>query len=121
MASVTVSNDLYDGISEEVRNELTQFENRQRVARGTKLVEAGVRPDHLTILDSGTVETCVRTQGESASLGIMGPGRVFGLHSILSGETPETTVRVWRTVLSRWCRETHSSLCWNVIPGCIWQ
>ena len=92
MTSITASNDLYDGVSDEVRSELTQFENTQRVARGTKLVEAGTTPDHLIILDSGQVETCVHAREKSTSLGTMGPGRVFGLHSILSGETPQTTV-----------------------------
>lgn len=92
MTSMEAINDLYACVSEQVRSELAQFENTQRVTRGTKLVEAGVKPDHLIILDSGRVESCVQVRGKTASLGTMGPGRVFGLHWILSGETPQTTV-----------------------------
>jgi CRP-like cAMP-binding protein len=92
MTSMEAINDLYGGVSEQVRTELAHFEKTQKAPRGTKLVEAGVRPDHLAILDSGRAETCVQVRGKITSLGTMGPGRVFGLHSILSGEVPQTTV-----------------------------
>lgn len=92
MNSTKVSNDLYDGVSEEIRAELAHYEKTVTIRRGTKMVEAGVLPDDLVILNAGTAETFVLVQGEQVSLGISGPGSVFGLLPVFSGEPPHTTV-----------------------------
>lgn len=92
MNSKEAVNDLRAGVSEEIWNELAQFAKTTTVPQGTRLVQAGVLPEHLSILNSGRAETVVQTRGRALSLGTMGPGRVFGLHAILSGETPHTTV-----------------------------
>ncbi|HLW51558.1 MAG TPA: cyclic nucleotide-binding domain-containing protein [Candidatus Angelobacter sp.] len=92
MTSIDAINDLHAGVSDEVRAELAECETVATVPRGTRLVEAGIAPSHLIILNSGSAETCVQANGKTTSLGIMGPGRVFGLHSVLSGEIPQTTV-----------------------------
>lgn len=56
------------------------------------MLETGIPPDYLFILNSGTAETFVSARGEQVSLGVFGPGRVFGLLPIVSGDAPETTV-----------------------------
>jgi CRP-like cAMP-binding protein len=92
MTSTEVINDLYAGLSEEVRSELAGQVETATLPRGAKLVQPGIAPDHLIILDSGTVETSVEVRGKNLSLGVFGPGHVFALHSIVSHELPHTTV-----------------------------
>jgi CRP-like cAMP-binding protein len=85
-------NDLYAGVSEEIRAELAQYEDNLIVPSGTKLVEEDVTPDHLTILSSGSAEISVRANGKDMPMGMAGAGRVFGLNSIISGDVPHVTV-----------------------------
>jgi CRP-like cAMP-binding protein len=85
-------NELYAGLPEGVWQELTGHHTAETVARASRLVEKGVVPRGLIILNSGTVETTVHVGGKERSLGIAGPGKVFALHSILMGTPPETTV-----------------------------
>jgi len=92
MTSMQAVNDLYAGLSEQVRNELARHEETATLPRGTKLVQPGIAPDHLIILESGTAETSVEARGKHLSLGVFGPGHVFALHSIVSRELPHTTV-----------------------------
>lgn len=92
MTFQTASNDLYAGISPEIRAELAQYEKNVTIPQGTRLLETGVLPDYLVILNSGTAETFVSVQEQQVSLGVTGPGRVFGLLAIFSGDAPETTV-----------------------------
>jgi CRP-like cAMP-binding protein len=73
-------------------NLLSAMNEALTVARGTRLVESGVIPQGLIILNSGTAETTVSVAGREKSLGIAGPGRVFALHSTITGRPPETTV-----------------------------
>ena len=87
-----LDNELYAGLPEAVRQEFARHEEAATVARGSRLVEAGVIPRGLIILNSGTAEATVNVAGKERSLGIAGPGRVFALHSILTGTPPETTV-----------------------------
>lgn len=92
MTSKTASNDLYAGLSPEIRAELAQYEKTATIPQGTKLLETGVLPDCLFILNSGRAETFVSVQEQRVSLGVTGPGRVFGLLAVFSGDAPETTV-----------------------------
>lgn len=89
---VELQNELYAGLPPSVRQELASREKTVTFARGTRLLEKGVIPQGLIILNSGTAETTVHVAGKDRSLGIAGPGKVFALHSILIGTPPETTV-----------------------------
>jgi CRP-like cAMP-binding protein len=87
-----VTNDLYAGFSEQVRRELTKHEQTVTVPRGTRLLQCGTSPDQLIILNSGSAETSVSVAGKNMSLGIARPGKVFGLHSVIAGAPPDTSV-----------------------------
>jgi CRP-like cAMP-binding protein len=89
---IDLKNELYDGFSETVRQELSTHEQTLTVASGTRLVENGVPAEQLIILIKGTAEMTVEVSGKNVSLGIAGPGKVFVLHSIIAGATPEATV-----------------------------
>jgi len=91
-SSVELKNELYANLSDEVRQELAQHTQTITVARGTSLVKCGIPPYQLVILNSGSAEIYVPAGGKSLSLGVSGPGKVFGLQSILSGEAPHTSV-----------------------------
>lgn len=93
MTSMQAINDLYAGLPGEIREQLARHEQTATLPRGTTLVEPGIAPDHLIILNSGTAETSVNVRGKAVSLGIFGPGHVFALHPILSRELPHTTVK----------------------------
>lgn len=87
-----VMNDLYVDLSGEVRQELAKHELIMTAPPGTSLLQRGICPDQLIFLNSGSAETSVQVAGKTMSLGIASPGKVFGLHSILSGAPPDTTV-----------------------------
>jgi CRP-like cAMP-binding protein len=93
MTSATyVKNELYSGLSDDVRQELAHHERPATVSRGTPLVQRGILPDQLIILNSGSAEVSVPVGGKTLSLGAAGPGKVFALQSILSGEAPHASV-----------------------------
>lgn len=87
-----LENELYAGLPKAVRQEFARHEEAVTVARGSRLVEAGVITRGLIILNSGNAETTVTVAGKERSLGLAGPGRVFALHSTLSGTPTESTV-----------------------------
>ncbi len=87
-----VMNDLYAEFSAEVRQELSGHERTITAPQGSKLLQSGNPPDQLIILNSGSAETSVLAAGKNLSLGIAGPGKVFGLHSIIAGVPPVTNV-----------------------------
>lgn len=91
-STIELKNELYALLSDEMRRELAKNEQTSRSPRGTILVQCGVSADRLTILNSGTAETSVLVGGKMVSLGVAGPGKVFGLHSVLSGEASHTSV-----------------------------
>jgi CRP/FNR family transcriptional regulator, cyclic AMP receptor protein len=90
MTSSDVINELYAGLSDELRQELAVHEQAATVPAGTPLLQCGIYPEQLIILHSGSVETSVLVAGKPLSLGVAGAGRVFGLQSILA-ETPNDT------------------------------
>lgn len=87
-----VTNDLYAGFSAEVRQELATQEELRAAPQGTQLLCCGICPDHLIILNSGSAEISVLASEKTLSLGVARSGRVFGLHSLISGVPPDTTV-----------------------------
>jgi CRP-like cAMP-binding protein len=87
-----LENELYASLPPAVRQEFAAHDKAVTVARGIRLVEMGVIPQGLIILNSGTAETTMNVAGKERSLGIAGPGKVFALHSVMMGTPPETTV-----------------------------
>ena len=87
-----VTNDLYAGLSEDLRRELARHGEAVTVPQGTRLLQCGISPDHLIILNSGSTEISILVAGKTRSLGVARPGKVFALHSIISGEAPHTSV-----------------------------
>lgn len=79
-------NDLYASLSGEVIEELAKHQHCLTVPAGTRLAECGTAADQLIILNSGTARAYVLVGGRKISLGIGGPGTVFGLPSLLAGE-----------------------------------
>lgn len=88
----STTNELYAGLTTELRNELQKHEEEVKVPQGYKLIEYGVRPERLVILNSGTVEISVTSGGNEVFLGTAGPGKVFGMRAAVSGEAPEINV-----------------------------
>ncbi len=91
-SSSEVINELYAGLSDQVRRELAKHEKAVTVPRGARLVQCGTSPDRLIILNSGSAETFVAVAGKTMSLGISRPGKVFGLHAMLAAAPPDTSV-----------------------------
>ncbi len=89
---IELENELYAGLPEAVRQELSRSQEAATVAPGTRLVQNDVIPEALIIVNSGTVQSTVVVAGKEMSLGIAGPGRVLALHSIMTGTAPNTTV-----------------------------
>jgi CRP-like cAMP-binding protein len=85
------TNELYGMLPVDVCRELQKHETSMTVPQGTALIEHGMLPGGLVILNSGTVKIsvpCPRrpvvTTGQA--------GRVFGMRTAISGELPEIDV-----------------------------
>lgn len=87
-----IVNELYAGVSAELRKELEKYEEVRRVPRDYKLIQRHVAVGRLIILTSGEVEISVPSGGTEVSLGTAGPGKVFGMRAVISGELPEIDV-----------------------------
>lgn len=85
-------NELYANLPDEVQQQLIDKERSATASRGSKLIQFGVSPTELIIVNSGLAEITVRIAGKSVSLGTAGPGKVLGLHCIMCGEVPEIDV-----------------------------
>jgi len=72
-----VKNDLYPGLSDEVRQELAEHEEKLTIPQGASLVECGVASDHLIILNSGSVEISVPVGGTVVAPPALGHGKSF--------------------------------------------
>jgi CRP-like cAMP-binding protein len=86
------TNELYASLSFEIREELEKHESHLIMSRGQRLLECGVLPQQIMILNSGKVEISVPSAEDEVSLGTAGPGRVFGMRAAVSGEAPEIDV-----------------------------
>lgn len=88
----TTVNELYAALPAELRGELEKYEENSRVARGFRLIQRHIAPGGLMILNSGKVEISVPSEGHEVLLGTAGPGKVFGMRAVVSGELPEINV-----------------------------
>ena len=86
------TNDLYAGLSPEIRQELASHGKVAMFPPGTRLLQSGTSRDELIILNSGSAESCVVIAGKSRSLGISRAGKVFGLHFMLAEAPPDISV-----------------------------
>jgi len=80
-------------LSPEVRAELVKAEQSMTVPEGTALIQQGVPPENLIIINSGTVAVSLNCPRGPASLDYSEPGKVFGMRAMVSGELPERLVR----------------------------
>jgi len=86
------TNELYAMLPADARQELEKHEQSMTVPRGTALIEHGVLPERLAILDSGTVQVSVPCPRRPAALTTGEAGKVFGMRAAISGELPEIDV-----------------------------
>jgi CRP-like cAMP-binding protein len=85
-------NELYAMLPNETRLELQKHEQSRTVPQGTQLIEHGVLPDSLVILNSGKVQISVASSQRRAALATAQAGKVFGMRAAVSGELPEIDV-----------------------------
>src|ERR1041384_8661676 len=85
-------NELYAILPLEARQELEKHEQSITVAAGTILIEHGIIPKGLMILNLGTVRISVPCSRRSASLITGQQGKVFGMRAVVSGEPAEVDV-----------------------------
>lgn len=86
------ANELYAVLSPALRNELAQYEQSVSVPQGTDLIQRGVLPNQLVIVNSGKVEITLGWMRGSVSLRCGEAGKVFGMRAVVSGELPEADV-----------------------------
>src|SRR5947209_3782268 len=86
------TNELYETLSAEVREVLLKLEQVSTFPAGAQLIAQNVAPEHVIILNQGSVEISVPAQGKTISMALAGNGKVFGLRSVVSGELPEINV-----------------------------
>jgi len=86
------ANELYQSLSAEVLQELRKYEKKMTVPAGAKLITQGIRPEHLIVVDQGSVEISIPAGGQAIFLAVAGQGKVCGLRSIVGGVLPETDV-----------------------------
>jgi len=87
-----MTNELYTNLSAQVQQQLMSKQRSATVPQGSKLVQYGIAPNQLIILNSGLAEITVPVAGKPVSLGTAGPGKVLALRSIICGEVPEIEV-----------------------------
>jgi CRP-like cAMP-binding protein len=85
-------NELYEGLSPEAVEALKKHERAVVFPAGSKLIEHGVMPENLLIVNSGSVDIAVPAAATHVSLGSAGPGKVFGMRATMTGELPEIDV-----------------------------
>ncbi|HEU4415968.1 MAG TPA: Crp/Fnr family transcriptional regulator [Candidatus Angelobacter sp.] len=86
------TNELYAMLPPHVRQELEDHKQVMTAPRGTLLLDHGVLPDRLVILNKGSVQITVPCKRHSASVISRQAGKVFGMRAVMSGELPEIDV-----------------------------
>lgn len=86
------TNELYAMLRADLRHELAQHEQLMTVPEGAILIDHSILPDHLVILNSGTVRVSVPSLNRTASMTTGQEGKVFGMRAAISGELPEIDV-----------------------------
>jgi Cyclic nucleotide-binding domain len=87
-----LANELYRDMSEEAQQELANHERTVTAAKGTRLVQYGLPPDALAILEAGSATISVPVGEEAVSVCTARPGKVFGLRCIIAGVVSDLTV-----------------------------
>jgi CRP/FNR family transcriptional regulator, cyclic AMP receptor protein len=82
-------NELYEALSDNVRQHLQNCEDCVSVKSGTRLISKGLPLEHLIIINGGTVEISLAGDSRSVTLGIAKKGKVLGLRPLISGDPPE--------------------------------
>ena len=86
------TNELYSVLRPDLRRELDQHEQMITALKGAPLIQHGVLPDHLVILNSGTVRVSVPCRQRAVSMTTEQTGKVFGMRAAITGELPEIDV-----------------------------
>src|SRR5262245_13910442 len=86
------TNELYAMLPLDVCGQLEKHEQPMTVPEGTRLIQHGVFPKGLVVLNSGTVQVSVPCPRRSASVTTAQPGKVFGMRAAISGELPDIDV-----------------------------
>jgi CRP-like cAMP-binding protein len=86
------TNELYAMLRADLRHELAQHERLMSVPEGAILIDHATMPDHLVILNSGTVRVSVPSPKRLASMTTGQEGKVFGMRAAISGDLPEIDV-----------------------------
>ena len=86
------TNELYAMLPLDARRELQEHEQSLTVPAGTALIEHGILPDRLVILNAGTVQVSVPCPRRPATLTTAETSKVFGMRAVISGEAPEIDV-----------------------------
>lgn len=89
----TSSNELYDSLLPEIRQELRNHERNATVQAGTKLIAQGDAPKELIIVNAGSVEISVTSGNRTIPLATAGTGKVIGLRSIIDDVSSEVEVK----------------------------
>jgi CRP-like cAMP-binding protein len=86
------TNELYSMLPKEICRDLESHEQNMDVPQGATLIEHGVLPRGLIILNSGTVQISVPGSRRSPSVISAEPGKVFGMRAAIAGELPDIDV-----------------------------
>jgi Cyclic nucleotide-binding domain len=82
-------NELYQSLPAEICQELGKYEKRMTVAPGVRLIMQGLCPEHLIIVDEGSVEISIPAGDHAIFLVVAGQGKVCGLCAIVGGVLSE--------------------------------
>jgi CRP-like cAMP-binding protein len=85
-------NELYKSLSPVAREVLSQYEEQMTVPAGTALICQGAMPEHLIVIEQGSVQISVPAGGKTMVLGEAGEGKILGLRSVLTGALSEVEV-----------------------------
>lgn len=85
-------NELYAGLAEELVTELRALEVTKAFGAKSRLLSFGEVPSHLLILKEGNAEILLHCSKREISLDVAGPGKVFGLKAIMTGDAVETDI-----------------------------
>lgn len=92
LSMTIMTNELYANVYPDVQRQLTEHERPATAPEGSRLLKYGVPSEELIIVNSGSAEVTVPVKGRPISLGVVGPGKVLGLRSVICGEVPEVDV-----------------------------
>jgi CRP-like cAMP-binding protein len=90
---------LFAALDAEGRKRLMAAAERVQVGPDEIVLREGEVPEHMFIVLQGELQvTAARLDGETAAVGVLGPGEVFGEIGVLTGEPRTATVTATRPV-----------------------